>query len=536
MIGSVQPVAGRSRPVELTRRLLVVAVAPLLAVTACTASTPGTGTRSTSASSVPPAASTATATASPTIAFSECSTLFDLNAIGLPQRTLKNVTVTCGKVPVPLDYDNPASATIDIEVLKVHDNRQPKKIGPLLMNPGGPGAGGLTLPLELLPTLSDTILNNFDLIGFDPRGVDLSSPINCVSDAQKDQFEAADPNLLTPDGFAQAKAANTAVAQECAAAYPATLADYNTVFTAMDMERIRLALGGGKLNYLGLSYGTELGAVYAHLYPAEVRAAVLDGAIDPTTDAVTSAADQLQGFESAFDQFAADCLQRPACAVLGNPRQVVYQLTAQANVTPIPSKAAGETRAATGGVVLTGVLQGLYDQSLWQELGDALVQAQKGDSQGLFGLADEYYKRSANGTHTNIYEANEAINCNDSPPGPSDQVIQATATTWATAYPMFGAWGAAMLFQCQSWQPVRHPLPPVTATGAPPILVVGTTHDPATPYAGAAKLAAALTSGQVLTWQGQGHTAYTKSTCIDANVDNYLVTTAMPPVGTVCPP
>jgi hypothetical protein len=181
------------------------------------------------------------------------------------------------------------------------------------------------------------------------------------------------------------------------------------------------------------------------------------------------------------------------------------------------------------------VLEALYDQSLWSELGDALIQAQRGDSQGLFQLADQYNERSANGTYTNIYDANVTINCNDSPPGPTDQVVQATATKWATAYPMFGAWGATTLFQCQSWQPVRHPLPPVTATGAPPILVVGTTHDPATPYAGAADLATALTTGQVLTWQGQGHTAYTKSTCIDTNVDNYLVTTTMPPAGTVCP-
>jgi pimeloyl-ACP methyl ester carboxylesterase len=530
VIGSVQRVARRSGRVGPAGRLLIIAVVALLAVTACTASTPGVGTRSQSATARPSPASTA----APTIAFSDCSKLFDLNSLGLPQRTLKNLTVTCGKVPVPLDYDNAASNMIDIEVLKVHDNRHPKKIGPLLMNPGGPGAGGLTLPLDLIPSLSDAILNNFDLIGFDPRGVDFSSPINCVTDAQKDQLDALDPNLLTPDGFAQAKAANTAVAQECAAAYP-TLADYNTVFTAMDMERIRLALGGDKLDYLGLSYGTELGAVYAHLYPAAIRAAVLDGAVDPTTDAVTSTGDQMQGFESAFDQFAADCLQRPACAVLGNPRQVVYQLTAAANLTPIPSKAPGETRAATGGIVLTGVLQALYDQSLWSGLGEALIQAQKGDSQDLFQLADQYNERSANGTYTNIYDANVSINCNDSPPGPTDQVIRATATTWATAYPMFGAWGAAALFQCQSWQPVRHPVPPVTATGAPPILVVGTTHDPATPYAGATHLAAALTTGQVLTWQGQGHTAYTKSTCIDTKVDNYLVTTMMPPAGTVCP-
>ena len=509
------------------------AVAPLLAFTACTSSTAGHGNpvKTTAAASPSPSS-----TSVPPIAFSDCKKLINLGALNIPASRLKNLTFSCGKVAVPLNYDDPTSSVINIAVLEVHDARQTKKVGSLVMNPGGPGAAGITVPINLLSSLSDKILENFDLIGFDPRGVELSSPIDCLSDQQKDTLNALDPDIRTPTGFAAAKLDENAIAQACVSKYGDKLADYNTVFTAMDMERLRQALGDAQLNYLGFSYGTQLGAVYAHLYPTKIRVAVLDGAVDPTTDEITSFANQLQGFESAFDQFAADCLTRAACAVLANPRQLVYQLTAQANLVPIKSSKSGETRTATGAIVLTGVLSALYDQAQWTVLGDALIQAEKGDSAGLFALADRYNERDKDGNYSNIFDANTTISCNDVPPGPTDAVIASTAAAWATRFPMFGIWASGSLFSCQSWPASGHTLPAtVTAAGSAPILVVGTVHDPATPYAGAGHLAAALTTGQVLTWDGQGHTAYTKSTCVDDAVDNYLITTQLPVAGTVCP-
>jgi len=353
--------------------------------------------------------------------------------------------------------------------------------------------------------------------------------------ADKDALIAADSDVRTPTGFALAKAQQAGIANACATKYGAALAYYNTVFTAMDMEQIRLALGDPQLNYLGFSYGTELGAVYAHLYPTKIRVAVLDGAIDPTTDSITSFANQLQGFESAFDQFAADCKTRPSCAAMGDPRQAVYQLTAKANTTPIKSSKTGETRTATGGIVLYGVLSALYSESEWPVLGNALISAQNGDAKGLLALSDQYNERQDNGAYTNIQDANTAISCNDSPAGPTDAEVAATAAQWATQYPMFGVWAAGSLFSCQAWQPNRHVLPNESAAGSAPILVVGTIHDPATPYVGATNLAKTLTTGQVLTWDGQGHTAYTKSSCIDQKVDSYLVTGTLPAAGTVCP-
>jgi pimeloyl-ACP methyl ester carboxylesterase len=303
----------------------------------------------------------------------------------------------------------------------------------------------------------------------------------------------------------------------------------------MDLDHIRAAMGDAQLNYLGFSYGTELGAAYAHLYPQKIRVAVLDGAVDPTIDYITSGAAQMQGFEDAFDQFAANCKTKSSCKSLGDPRAVVQTLVAQANTTPIKSSRQGETRTATGGIVLLGVLSALYDESEWPVLADALQSAQQGDSKGLFTLADQYNERTSDGSYSNLTDAYTAISCNDTAPGPTDAVIAATATQWATKYPMFGVWGASSLFSCQSWQPVRHVPPLPSAAGSAPILVVGTIHDPATPYSGAQHLTTVLTTGVLLTWNGQGHTAYLKSDCIDTAVDSYLVNKTLPAAGTVCP-
>jgi pimeloyl-ACP methyl ester carboxylesterase len=522
-----------TRRTNVVRSLVLLACA-IVTLAACTTSIEAKGSHATPASSASPSPSATVA--APQIAFSDCSKLLDLNALNLPAKRAKTLQFSCGKLSVPLDYNDPTGRKINIQVLKVHDTTQPKKIGDLLMNPGGPGAPGLSLPLDLLSSLSDSIIDNFDLIGFDPRGVELSSPLSCITNAQKDAQINSFLDVRTPTGFAQAKAQAATIADECATKYGAALPDYNTVFTAMDMERIRLALGDPQLNYLGFSYGTELGAVYAHLYPKTIRVAVLDGAVDPTTDPITSYANQLQGFESAFDQFAADCKTRPACAVLGDPRQAVYQLVAKANATPIKTSAPNDTRTATGGVVLYGVIQALYSRSEWDSLGEALIAAQKGDAKGLFALSDSYNDRQADGTYTNTIDANLAIGCNDSPVGPTDAQVSATATAWATQFPMFGTWSAASLFSCQPWQPTRTTPPTESAVGSAPILVIGGTHDPATPYAGAVNLAKTLTTGQVLTWQGEGHTAYLEgSTCIDNAVNTYLVSATMPAAGTVCP-
>jgi pimeloyl-ACP methyl ester carboxylesterase len=500
-----------------------VAAAFALLIAGCTTPLAGHGSVTT-----PPTTATPSASVAPTVALADCSKQFNIGAAGIPAARLKHLTIKCGKVPVPLNYDNPTGPKIEIEVLRMHDDQAPSKLPTLLMNPGGPGGSGLALPIELAPVISDDVLTHYDLVGFDPRGIGLSNSLQCVTTAEQDKINALDPNVLTPTGFATAKQAADEAATACTTKYGPALADYNTTFTAMDMDRIRIAMGDSQLNYLGFSYGTQLGYVYSHLYPKTVGVEVLDGAVDPTTDYLTSFGDQLGGFEQAFDQFAADCATKTACKSITNPRAEVESLVAQANATPMKTTKAGDSRTATGGILLTGVAEALYDQTLWPSLATGIQEAEQGDAKGLFALADEYNSEY----NHDLYNA---VSCNDIPPGPTDATITAKATQWSTQYPLFGLWGAVSLFACQDWQPVRHPLPPATATGSNPILVLGNIHDPATPYAGAQHLAAALTTGTLLTWNGQGHTSYLRgSQCIDDAVDAYLVDHTLPAVGTVC--
>jgi pimeloyl-ACP methyl ester carboxylesterase len=519
----------------------VVVTAGLLA--ACTAKTnghprdgspPPSTTASSSASSAP---GTTSATSAPTVQFSNCASLFNLSAAGIPAARRTKLHFDCGRLPVPLDYSHPQGAKITIEVLRIHYDDQSHRIGSLLVNPGGPGGSGVFLAISLAATLSDDVLQHFDIVGFDPRGVGLSSPIKCQSDKQETQAMAFTADVRTAAGLAAAKQQAATFARSCVAKYGAALAHYNTVETARDMDRIRAAVGDTTTNYLGFSYGTELGAVYAHLFPTRIRVAVLDGAVDPLTtgNAITSNEQQIQGFESAFDQFAANCVKQPACKALGDPRAAVTALAQKANKTPIPSSDHSDTRRATGGNVIYAALSALYSQQLWPELGTALIDAQHGDAKGMFELDDRYSERDSDGHYSNLLDVFQVVGCNDQQSDPSDAAVRQAAAKWATRYPLFGLWAAPSLLQCQPWPKARHPIPPETAAGSKPILVVGNLHDPATPYAGAVHLTQTLRTGVLLSWDGQGHTSYGQSSCIDAKVNAYLINDAVPPAHLTCP-
>ncbi len=522
----------RTRLPALIALLAVVAVTILAGCTGSAKRASVTPTASSSAVSTPTASATSSATGSvppaAEIAFSDCSQQFQA-AIG--SSIARQMQFSCGKLAVPVDYAKPAGATLDLFVVKVHYIKQQasQRLGSLLVNPGGPGASGINLAASLVTSLSSAIFDHFDLVGFDPRGVGLSSPLQCISDASKDALAAMDPDPRTAAGRAQAKNASAAANRGCVAKYGASLAHYNTEETARDMDRIRLAVGDPKLNYLGYSYGTRLGSVYAHLFPSTVRVAVLDGALDPVaTDEVTTER-QTKAFELAFDQFAANCVTQSACAPLGNPRAAVEALIPAADANPIRSSAQGETRRATGGIVTLAVVSALYDQSQWPTLRDALLAAKKGDAKGLFALADAYNERDPQtGHYSNITDANLAVNCNDSTTRFTDAQVAQAAASWVTKYPIFGRNAAASLYSCQGWPESGHPLPVATAPSAPKILVIGTVHDPATPYAAAATLAKTLGSGVVLSWDGEGHTAYPKTPCVTSKVNTYLIDDTLP--------
>jgi pimeloyl-ACP methyl ester carboxylesterase len=506
-----------------------------LATAACTHDSPSSSSPSPASRSTADASSSAPSGAAvPAIAFADCSSQF---RTAVASARANQMDFGCGKLTVPLDYAKPKGATIQLFVVKIHYQPQSadERIGSLLVNPGGPGGSGVDLAASLVNELSLDVFSHFDVIGFDPRGVGLSAPVQCISNSQKDSYAAQDPNVATAAGRVAAKAASAALVKGCVAKYGSTLGHFNTEETARDMDLIRQAVGDRQLNYLGYSYGTRLGAAYAHLFPKTIRAAVLDGAVDPTASVVTDDEQQAAAFEKAFDQFAADCRSRPACAVLGDPRAFVEHLIPSADAQPLSSSAPGETRKATGGIVVTAVASALYDQSQWDALGAALVAAKAGDAAKLFALSDAYNGRDATtGNYTNLQDANLAINCNDSTFQVTDAVVAAEAARWRSEYPIFGLNAAASLYSCVGWPPSGHPLPPASAPGAPPILVVGTVHDPATPFASTAVLAKALGSGVVLSWDGEGHTAYPKTPCVTTKVNDYLISDQVP-TGDSCP-
>jgi pimeloyl-ACP methyl ester carboxylesterase len=515
-----------------TRRLAlwVAAIcAAVLVVAGCTTATPGTGVRAPSAGT--PGASGA---AGQQISFSDCSHVLNVPSSG----RYKDLTVSCGKLQVPLDYAQPTGTSITLQLLKVHSKKQSSPTGSLLVNPGGPGGSGIVLAVDLAGSIDSGVLDHFDLIGFDPRGVGLSSPVTCFSDAQKDADLAAAPDVRTTAGIAAAQAMWAQVAQSCTAKYGSALQHYNTVETAQDMERIRQAVGDPAMNYLGFSYGTELGAVYAHLYPKTIRTAVLDGAVDPANAAnpVAATEEQLSGFEEAFGQFAAYCVTKDPCKQLGDPKQAVLSLEAATLTKPLPSGSAGDRRQVTEGIVELAAAEAMYDESLWDRLAKAMITARGGDGSGLLALADQYADRDSSGHYDNLLDVFQVVSCNDSPKAadPTDDQVVAAATRWATQYPIFWRGQAGSLVSCRSWQPDRHPIPTEDAPGSKPILVVGNLNDPATPYVGAQHLAQTLGNATLLTLDGQGHTSYLDSPCISGKVNSYLITGTVPAANTKC--
>jgi pimeloyl-ACP methyl ester carboxylesterase len=531
--------------VTLSRRLLVLIAGLMLVATACTQAVSGnphgspspststSGSAPSSPSTAPSASPSITAPTPAPIAFRDCTQGLEDAGLPVPAALTGKLKVGCGVLAVPLDYAHPGNGEISLSVISIHDTDNAHPTGSLLINPGGPGASGLNYALGFLSQVPLAIIKKFDLIGFDPRGVGLSSPITCLTTKQKDEFLATAPDVTTDAGLAAAKAQAKTFANACNQKYGTSLQFYNTEDTARDMDQIRQAVGDDRMNYLGFSYGTELGWVYAHLFPGKMRAIVLDGAVDPDTSDIDQFAKQVQGFEDAFDQFAANCKTVSPCNQLSNPRQTVSDITAAARDNPLPTTSG---RKLTAGLAYTGVLQALYSKSLWSQLATSLISAAQGDGTGLLHLADQYNERSADGKYTNILDANTTISCNDSEPGPTDATVRKTAAEWVVKYPMFGRWSASGLISCQAWQSHRTPVPDPKAATPTKVLVVGNIHDPATPYQGAKDLTKDLGNAELLSWNGQGHTSYLQgSTCVDNYVNNYLLTQQLPPDQTVCP-
>jgi len=449
------------------------------------------------------------------------------------------MTYDCASVAVPRDWNAPQSGgTYDVAMIRIRSASQRDRIGSLLLNPGGPGGSGVETAVYLsfgqafsgLPT---EVTNRFDIVGFDPRGVGRSSPVKCISDADQDATFAAPPDPESDAEFQEVVELNKRVAAACGQKYGDQLVNFSTEQAAKDMDAVRAAVGDKKTTYLGYSYGTLLGATYAQLFPDKVRALVLDGAVNPEQDFVAGSESQAKGFERAFSNFSSWCRATPdKCPIAPDARKAVTDALAKAEVSPVPGD---DGREATPGWIFVAVISSLYTESGWRELAKAVDGLQAGDAGGIFTLADRYADRESDGSYSNLFDANLAVNCADTEDAPSVERIRQLQGEWRAKYPLFGPALAMGMLPCSFWPGKRDPYPAGAATGAPPIVVVGTTGDPATPYENTAELASMLGTGKVLTWEGEGHTAYPNTPCITTAVDRYLIDLTVPREGQRCP-
>ncbi len=454
-------------------------------------------------------------------------------------RTAAGMTYDCAKVSVPRDWADAGSGeTYEIQMIRIRSAKQQNRIGSLLLNPGGPGASGIETAVyfsfgQMLGGLPTEITNRFDIVGFDPRGVGRSSPVRCIESTDQDASFAAKPDPVSLADFDKMVTLNQRIADGCGAKYGDQLPLFATEQAAKDMDALRAAVGDDKLNYLGFSYGTLLGATYAQLFPTKIRAMVLDGAVDPQQSLIEGSESQAKGFERAFTNFTEWCRATPdRCPIAPDARKVVTDALAAADTNPVRGR---DGRSVTSGWLFTAVVSSLYNESGWVALATSLAQLQRGDARGVLQLADQYAKRQPDGSYSNMFDAFAAVNCADTKDAPSVDEIRRLQTEWRVKYPLFGASLAVGMLPCSLWPGERDPYPVGPAVNAPAIVVVGTTGDPATPYENTADLASMLGVGRVLTWEGEGHTAYPSTPCIVRAVDAYLIDLKAPQEGLRCP-
>ncbi|MHB8464377.1 MAG: alpha/beta hydrolase [Acidimicrobiales bacterium] len=435
----------------------------------------------------------------------------------------------CSQLDVPLDYATPRGPHIAI-ALEQRQATTASRLGSLVLNPGGPGESGLGNFSKDLALLPAGVLARFDVIAFDPRGVGASSPVHC--DPAPDS-SALDPTPTTPNAVQALLAADRAYAAACLRASGQLLLDHvGTVDVARDLEALRLAVGDAGLSYLGLSYGTLLGATYAGMFPTHVRAMVLDGAIDPSLSTADLAEAQAHGFQSALDAFFAWCATRGCAWRSGpDPHATFESLATSVRQHPL----AVGNRSVGPQQFFTGAFGTLYARGFWPSLDRALAAMAAGNGAPMLGLYDSYEHA---GDPSFSGDANTAITCLDHPVPRDPSVYPERADKASARAPDFGplfAWGALACAVWPNHDAAARPVGPIRAAGSPPILVVGTTEDPATPYAWARSLAAQLAGGVLLTRVGQDHVAIFTSSCVRSYDEVYLVTGSPPPQGTVCP-
>ena len=430
----------------------------------------------------------------------------------------------CATLAVPLDHDDSGGATVDLAVGMIPAGDPSRRIGYLLVNPGGPG-GGMHEFLSAGAGLSTALLDRFDVIGWDPRGVGGSVPSGCWGEAR--DLHLLDPIPDSPDEQGALDAAARTVAEACAARLGDAVGHIGTIDTVRDMDAIRRALGAETISYLGFSYGTLLGVHYAGMFGEHLRAAVLDGVIDPSLPGVELAVGQTLGFARTIDEMFAWCRTEPTCPVTGDPTETFDLLLEQLDVAPSVDFA--DTVVLDPARAILAVVVASYSSDFWPFFFDALAAAVDGDGT-MFGLLGEAYIGLVD------LGALISINCTDRGAA-TRQELDAVAQVLAGVAGDFG-WSAAVSgLPCEYWPVAAGTLPTgaVAAPDASPILVVGNRGDNATPYEWAVSVADQLHSGVLVSYDGSEHTSYGLSTCVDRIVDDYLIDGVVPPGDVDCP-
>lgn len=445
----------------------------------------------------------------------------------------------CTTARAPMDWSDPGAAEIELALV-----RQPAsgtKVGSLLVNPGGPGGSGYEFVLDSVDyAASSTLQRSYDIVGFDPRGVGRSSAVSCYDDpAFLDDFNyGIIPGTPGTDQWiADLAAANAEFAQSCLTHTGPLLQFVDTVSAARDLDLLRAVLGDEKLNYLGYSYGTFLGATYADLYPENTGRLVLDGAVDPSTTDYEVTETQAVGFENAFKAYLADCLTRDECPFTGSVDAALARtadLLSDLAANPLPS---ADGRMLGSSTMFIAIILPLYSQDNWPFLDDLFSEVFVGETSTAFFLADNYNGRDPDGTYRdNSTEAFISINCLDYVTEVTNESMRAEAARLAQAAPVFGpvmSWGGTL---CEAWPfPATRERVEIAAEGSADILVVGTTNDPATPYVWAVALADQLENGHLVTYEGEGHTAYTTGDpCVLGVVDAFFIDGTVPESDPLC--
>lgn len=431
-----------------------------------------------------------------------------------------DVGFECATVAAPLNWLNPSRVVLSIALVR---KAETEGLTPMLVNPGGPGSSGIDYLVDGYDTLGTNYLrSNFQLIGFDPRGVGKTSPVTCDQDTAKDRllYEHVPHPFGSSEYLDYARLVGSEFAESCQS-QEFSSAYFNTQQTARDMDLIRVVLGLETLNYLGFSYGTQLGASYAALFPERVGLMVLDGAVDPTVDPSTKLVGQIKGFDKALEAYLVDCVRQSFCPFQGDVETAKTQianflLARESTALPTFDERGLALQAAIAGIIVT-----LYSEESWQFLSQAFDEAFDGNGSTFLLLADFYNDRDPEGGYlSNITEANYAISCSDDwlwkeVPDVTAEILEAS--------PVFGRYFASDDFGCEGWPQgigMRQLDYSVALANGP--LIIGTTGDPATPYSQAVALSQLLDGATLLTLEGEGHTAYGSNTCINEQVDRFL--------------